>query len=130
MSEVLSAIQSAIDIVGKLRNLSKKIENAEIKMLLADLSNDLADAKLEVANLKIELAKNKEELQEKTSLLENGELEKPIVCEGAYQFKDDPGFFCTACYDTKRQRVRVTALQPPFSDFGKWECPSCKAILN
>lgn len=93
MSEVLSAIQSAIDIVGKLRNLSKKIENAEIKMLLADLSNDLADAKLEVANLKIELAKNKEELQEKTSLLENGELEKPIVCEGAYQFKDDPGFF-------------------------------------
>ena len=126
MSEVLGAIQSAIDIVGKLRDLSKKIENAEIKMLLADLSNDLADAKLEVANLKVELAKYKEELHEKTSLLENGELEKHIVCEGAYQFKDDPGFFCTACYDTKRLRVRVTALQPPFSTFGKWECRACQ----
>lgn len=130
MPDIVTAIQSAIDIVGKLRSLSKKIEDAEFKMLLADLSGELADAKLEVANLKVELAKAKEQLQEKTELLNQKQTGKPTLCEGAYQFPDDPGFFCTACYDTKMQRVRVTALSGPFSDFGKWQCPSCRAVLG
>lgn len=130
MSDVVMAIQTAIEIVGKLRALSKKVEDAEFKMLLADLSGELADAKLDVANLKMELAKTKEQLQQKTELLERKETEKPTLCEGAYQFPDDPGFFCTACYDTKKQRVRVTALSGPFTRFGKWECPSCKANLG
>lgn len=130
MSDVVMAIQSAIEIVGKLRALSKKLEDAEFKMLLADLSGELADAKLEVANLKMELAKTKEKLQEKGELLHRKENEKPTLCDGAYQFPGDSGFFCTACYDTKRLKVRVTALSGPFTDFGKWECPSCKAILS
>ena len=130
MPDIVTAIQSAIDIVGKLRALSKKIEDAEFKMLLADLSGELADAKLEVANLKMELAKAKEQLQEKTELINRKQTEKPTLCEGAYQFPDDSGFFCTACYDTKKQRVRVTALSGPFSDFGKWQCPSCQAVLS
>lgn len=130
MSDVVMAIQSAIEIVGRLRILSKKIEDAEFKMLLADLSGELADAKLEVANLKIELAKTKEQLQEKSELLDRKATEKPTLCEGAYQFADDPGFFCTACYDIKKQRVRVTALSGVFSDIGKWQCPSCQAVLG
>lgn len=130
MTDVVTAIQTAIEIVGKLRTLSKKVEDVEFKMLLADLSGELADAKLEVANLKMELAKAKEQLQQKLELLERKETEKPTLCEGAYQFPDDPGFFCTSCYDTKKQRVRVTALSGPFSNFGKWQCPSCKAVLG
>jgi len=130
MSDVVMAIQSAIEIVGKLRTLSKKIEDAEFKMLLANLSGELADAKLEVANLKMELAKVKEQFQQQTELLERQETGKPTLCEGAYQFPDDPGFFCTACYDTKKQRVRVSALSGPFATFGKWECPACKAVLG
>jgi len=130
MSDVVMAIQTAIEIVGKLRALSKKVEDAEFKMLLADLSGELADAKLEVANLKMELAKAREQLQQKSELLERKVTEKPTLCEGAYQFPDDPGFFCTACYDTKKQRVRVRALSGPFTSFGKWECPSCKAVLG
>lgn len=130
MTDVVTAIQTAIEIAGKLRTLSKKVEDAEFKMLLADLSGELADAKLEVANLKMELARTKEQLQQKTELLERKETEKPILCEGAYQFTDDPGFFCTACYDTKKERVRVTALSGPFSGFGKWQCPSCQAVLG
>lgn len=130
MPDVVTAIQSAIEIAGKLRALSKKIEDAGFKMLLADLSGELAEAKLEVANLKMELAMAKEQLQEKTERLERKEKEKPNLFEGAYQFPDDSRFFCTACYDTKKQRVRVTALPRPFSDLGKWQCPSCKAVLG
>jgi len=130
MPDVVMAIQSAIDIAGKLRALSKKIEDAEFKMLLADLSGELADAKLEVANLKMELAKTKEQLQEKTERLNRKETEKPTLCEGVYQFPDDTGFFCTACYDTKKQRVRVTALSSAFSDLAKWQCPSCRAVFG
>jgi hypothetical protein len=130
MSDVAAAIQTAIEIVGQLRKLSKKVEDAEFKMLLADLSGELADAKLEVADLKMQLAKTKEQLRLQTELLEHQETEKPTLCEGAYQFPDDPGFFCTACFDTKKQRVRVSVLPGPFSDFGKWQCPSCNAILS
>lgn len=130
MSDIVTTIQSAIEIVGKLRALSKKIEDADFKMLLADLSGELADAKLEVANLKMELAKTKEQLQEKSERLDQKESEKPTLCEGAYQFPDDPGFFCTACFDTKQQRVRVAALSGVFSNIGKWQCPSCKAVFG
>lgn len=130
MSDVVMAIQSAIEIVSKLRALSKKIEDAEFKMLLADLSGELADAKLEVADLKMELAKTKEQLQEESERLNRKETEKPTLCEGAYQFHDDSGFFCTACYDTKKQKVRVTALTGPFAGLGTWQCPSCNAVLS
>jgi hypothetical protein len=130
MSDVVTAIQTAIEIAGKLRNLSKKVGDAEFKMLLADLSGELADAKLEVASLKMELAKAKEQLQQQAERFGQQQTEKPILCEGAYQFPDEPGFFCTACYDTKKQRVRVSALSGPFAAFGKWQCPSCNAVLG
>lgn len=62
MPDVVAAIQSAIEIAGRLRSLSKKIEDAEFKMLLAELSESLADTKLEVADLKMQLASAKEEI--------------------------------------------------------------------
>lgn len=70
--DVFAAIQSAIEIAGKLRDLSKKVEDADFKMLLVDLSDKLADAKLEVATLKADLA------EAKMSLLTDlqGQLEK------------------------------------------------------
>jgi hypothetical protein len=130
MPDIVTTIQSAIEIVGKLRALSKKIEDAEFKMLLADLSGELADAKLEVANLKMELAEVKERLREKAEELAQRDADKPTLSEGAYQFSGDSGFFCTACFDTMRRRVRVTNLPAPFEDMGKWQCPSCKAVLG
>lgn len=129
MADVAGAIQSAIEIVQRLRSLSKKIEDAEFKMLLADLSSDLADAKLEAANLKFEIAKLKEDLHTAQAVAEAITDGKPVLKEGAYSFSGEEGAFCTACFDVRRQRVRLTRLAPPFDSFGKWECPSCKAIL-
>ena len=130
MPEILSTIQTSIEIVTKLRTLSKKIEDAEFKMLLADLSNELADAKLEVANLKSALAEVKEENRKLTESAAIKANETPTLKEGAYAFENQEGLFCTACYDTKQQKVRVTPLTSAFRTFGKWRCPSCKASLG
>ena len=130
MLEVVQALQSAIDITGKLRNLSKKIEDSEFKMLLADLLGELADAKVKVAQLQGDLAKLTEENQTLTTKLNTKSTLKPIYKDGAYSFEDDDGAFCTACFDTKQQQVRLSRLEPPFDTFGKWECPSCNALLR
>ncbi len=130
MTDIASAIQSAIEIVGRLRALSRKIEDAEFKMLLADLSGDLADAKLEVANLKFELAEAKQQLLDSESKAKLREAEVPSIVDGAYSFKGGQGPYCTACFDTKSQKVRLTTLPPTFQDFGKWQCPACQAILG
>jgi len=44
--DVIAGIQTALDITGKLRELSKKIQDADFSMLLADLTMQLADTKL------------------------------------------------------------------------------------
>lgn len=130
MVDVVASVQSAIEIVGKLRALSKKLENAELKMLLADLSGELADAKLEVANLKTQLANASDENRRLSTLLESRMTAKPMLSDGAYQFEGEEGRFCTACFDTKEQKVRVTPLQGAFKTFGKWTCPSCHATYS
>lgn len=130
MADVVAAIQTAIDIVGKLRTLSKKIEDAEFKMLLADLSGELADAKLEVANLKVLLAEANESNQKLTEQLTRKKNETPTLANGAYSFASQEGFFCTACFDKNQEKIRVTPLTGAFSAIGKWRCPACKATLR
>jgi hypothetical protein len=128
--DALSSLQHAIEIAGKLRALSKKVEDADFKMLLADLSSELADAKLEAANLKGEIARLADENRELAAKLKHRELSKPEMDQGAYTFAGEKGHFCTACFDVRRERVRLTRLSPPFDTFGRWECPSCHAILG
>jgi rubrerythrin len=128
--DIVTTLQNAIEIAGKLRALSKKVEDAEFKMLLADLSNELADAKLEVANLKSELAETRTELLSFQQRQETKDSSKPYFVEGAYEFDDIEGSFCTACFDSKGKKSRLSKLQAPFDSFGKWECPVCKAILS
>ena len=130
MVDVVASVQSAIEIVGKLRALSKKVEDAEFKMLLADLSGELADAKLEVANLKVGMANLTTENQTLKGKLSARAAEKPKLVDGAYVFPEEEGNFCTACFDVRSQRVRLTSLPPTFRDLGHWQCPSCQALFN
>jgi hypothetical protein len=130
MTDVISAIQTAIDIVGKLRNLSKKVEDAEIRMLLADLSNELADAKLEVANLKTTLAQETEKVVQLRSQLSARTEIKPRVRDDAYEFDGEEGVFCTACYDANDKKIRLKDMPRDFLFAGKWECPVCKSTYG
>lgn len=128
--DVVATIQNAIEIAGKLRALSKKVEDADFKMLLADLSNELADAKLEVANLKSELADSMTKLLALQQRQEAKDSSKPAFIDGAYKFEGVDGAFCTACFDSNGKKSRLSKLQAPFNTFGRWECPVCKAILS
>lgn len=92
MVDVVASIQSAIDVAGKLRALSKKIEDADFTMLLADLTGDLADAKMEVANLKTQLAKAIEENQALVKKLDQRSSGKPTLSDGAYKFEGSMPF--------------------------------------
>ena len=128
--DVVATLQNAIEIAGKLRTLSKKVEDADFKMLVADLSNELADAKLAVANLKSELAYSKTTLLELQQRQEAKDSSRPSVVDGAYEFEGVDGAFCTACFDSNGRKSRLSKLPAPFNAFGKWECPVCKAILS
>lgn len=130
MVDVIQALQTSIEIVGRLRALAKKVEDVEFKMLLADLSNELADAKLEVANLKSELVDVRQKNAELSQVLEVRHQSAPIFDDSVYKFSGEEGRFCTACFDTKDKKVRVRQTTGPFTVFGKWECPSCNATYG
>lgn len=131
MVDVVSALQTSIEVVKKLRELSKKVEDADFKMLLADLSSELGDAKLEAANLKVELAELRSQNADLKAKLETRSSGRPTLVDSVYAFTDDPdGRFCTGCFDLRGQRIRVAQQHPPFDVFGKWSCPSCKATYG
>ena len=120
----ISAIDHAITLARRLREISKNVAEAEFKNVLADLSNGLADARLEIAALKEQLAARSEEVR-LLKAATSAPVEKPVVKWGCYQFDGDDGLYCTACFDTKRQKNRVTRLNTQFR-----QCPVCKALLG
>jgi hypothetical protein len=130
MIEIVQSLQSSIEIVGKLRELSKKIEDADFKMFLADLSSELGDAKLEVANLKAELASLREDNAALRERVERREAVRPTLDDSVYRFDGDDGHYCTACFDVRQSKVRVRLLTGAFTAFGKWECPACKTTFG
>lgn len=129
MLDAIAAIQAAMEATQKLRQLNKKINDVEMKMLLADLNDNLADAKLEMVELKNQLStallKN-QELQSQVDMKQGGQ---PSYSDSAYVFEGDDGKYCTACWDTKTQKVRLAELGSQFRFAGKYRCPSCKATM-
>ena len=111
MVDVVATLQHAIEVV-----------------VLADLSADLADAKLELANLKVEMATFTSENLDLKTQLSAKIVAKAKLDKGAYVL-DEEGHFCTACFDVRHQRVRVSELPPAFRELGTWQCPSCQAVL-
>ena len=120
--DIISAVGNAIRLVQRIREVSKNIAEAEFKGLLADLSSELADVKLEAASLKEKLAA----LQEENRVLKAttpATDEKPTGTKwGCYQFKGEDGLYCTACWDSKRQKSRTTRVSSRFR-----LCPVCQA---
>jgi hypothetical protein len=128
--DVVSSISNAVQIAGKLHALSKKIQDVEFNELLADLRDELSNSKLEAASLKEAIANLKTENLQLKAKLGEGSGAIPDVSDGAYVFPGDPGHFCTACFDVRKQRVRVSKNRPPFDRFGNWSCPSCEATFG
>jgi hypothetical protein len=123
--DVIATVNNSISIVKRLHEISKNVTEAEFRNLLADLSNDLADAKIEIAALKEQVASLSEE--NRTLKLTRTEVsEKPSVKWGCYIFADDAdALYCTACWDTKRQKSLTTRLSSM-----RRMCPVCDAVFG
>lgn len=125
ISDAITAINTSITLVTRLRDISQHIDEAEFKNLLADLSLQLADAKLQVAGLKEQLAEQTDEINALKRAAPAAK-EKPSGTKwGCYQFKDDDGLYCTACYDTKGARSRTNRVNSNMRS-----CPVCRATLH
>jgi regulator of replication initiation timing len=124
MNDVLSSIGHAISLAKRLREVSKNIEDAEFKNLLADLNLELADTKLALAGMIEENAQLKMELTQVKHSQGNG-LRSLVFKEFAYYTLDDDGPFCSACYETKKQQIRLSKVTGAFTTFGHSKCPSC-----
>lgn len=125
MNDILSGINNAITIVGRLREVSKNIAEVEFKNLLADLSGELADAKLQIADLKERVALQAQEIQ----ALKRGDptsKQKPSGKKwGCYQFEGEEGLFCTGCYDARGVKSQTNRLDPRHRS-----CPVCRATIG
>jgi len=123
--DILTTVGTSISLAQRLREISKNLENAEFKNLLADLSSELADLKLEAASLKQRLAEIEEEnrVLKQTSPAAEGE---PTGRKwGCYQFRDDDGLYCPACWDSKRRKSSTSRASTKFR-----YCPVCKSPIG
>jgi len=129
MPDILTSISTAINLAKRLKEIGANAKNAEFKNLLADLSLELADVKLRLAEVMTENASLKEQKEGlKAHAHDGGAL---TTGEGGLYYKPSgDGPFCTGCFDTKRQVVRLSRQKPPFDNLGEYECPACKQFYN
>ncbi|MEW5832540.1 MAG: hypothetical protein AB1763_06885 [Campylobacterota bacterium] len=123
--DIISSVSTSIELLKRLREISKNIEEAEFKNLLADLSNELADIKLEVAGLKEKIVILQEENRVLKLTLPDKD-EKPIGTKwGCYLFENDDGLYCTGCWDSQRKKIRTNRATSRHR-----LCPVCKAAIG
>lgn len=123
MTDLISAATSALQLVGRLREINKKIADAEFSNALADLAIELSELKIKVAGLIEENDQLKRKLAQKDAL----ELD---FRDFAYYSKSGDGPFCAGCYDSNGKAVRLTKLSEPFTAFGSHSCPVCKETFG
>lgn len=121
-SAVLTAINTSVTLLTKLRDLTKTLDQVDIKTTIAELANELADAKLKVAELSTEIAALK---VENAALKAKSEGGKPKIKWGCYKFEGEEGLFCPACYDTKGKKHLTTRM-----DVHHRRCSVCNTVLG
>jgi len=121
--DIVSIINTSVEILKKASEAAKKIKDAEVKNLLADLSLQLADAKMAIADIKEEMSKLREE---NLSLrAQKNKEEKPTVKNGCYIFDNDSSrLYCPTCYDVSGKKIMVADVM-----FVK-KCNSCGGIFD
>ena len=132
--DIIPNLSTAVTLVKRLQKISKNIENAEFKNALAELMNELADAKLDAASLKENMATlmgENQSLQQQIETITISKSSPPTgMKNGLYIWEneeiDKDSLFCTACWESKYAKSRVTRLKR--GGLGIiWECPVCKS---
>ncbi|KRA54156.1 hypothetical protein ASD77_05895 [Pseudoxanthomonas sp. Root65] len=123
MSDLIAAASTAIQLVGRLREINKNVENAEFSNALADLAIELSELKIKVAGLLGENDQLRRQLAQRQAIA----LE---FKDFAYYSESGDGPFCPGCYDGATKTIRLTKLTEGFTVFGSHSCPACKETFG
>lgn len=121
LTAAAASVKTAIDTMGKLRELTKTMQNVELKATIAELSNNLADAQTKIAELKKEIIL----LQEENHSLKKAHTKEPFTKKwGCYIFAGDDELYCPGCYSQgkKSPTTRVNSRLR--------RCTVCNAMLG
>jgi len=125
--ESIKTLGAALTSIKTITDIAATITNARLRQDLngkiADLRGVIITARQQVLEMQ---DKYERVLQENKRLKEiTAPRQTPQMKWGCYKFEGEDGLFCTACYDTKRQKIRTTRLNIKFR-----QCPVCKAVLG
>lgn len=122
----LETIGTALASIKGITELASKINSAPVKAELQQEIIDLQTALLTARQEMLEMQDSYERvLRENRELKEaHAPKEKPRLKWGCYEFEGEEGLFCTACYDSKGKKSRVSKIM------GHQMCPVCKAALT
>ncbi|WP_045856538.1 hypothetical protein [Teredinibacter purpureus] len=124
----LASIKTALDITKELRSIDSSLKDAEVKLKLAELIEALSDAKVNLSAARLE----NQELRDTIVGLESQlNVKQEVEFKNGFYYRvgckdgQEPGPFCSLCYNDSNKLVAVSELPNGMQDFGKYHCPKC-----
>jgi hypothetical protein len=131
--QAVSAGKAAIDGFNLLTQYVNEVKDAskrsELIRIIGELDLKLAETQ---KRLSVQILENNElneqvvTLKKKVEVLENPNSTLTIK-DGVYYNSENDGPFCTGCYDSKNQKIRLTEMYSEMRLLCKYKCPICGA---
>lgn len=134
--KAITAGKAAIDGLTTLSRYADEVKDiqkrGEFMRIIGELSLELSQVQIRLAEQLRENNSLREEIETLKKEIDNlkNPASKLIVKNGLYYTEDDDGPFCTACYDSKKQSIRVTETPRAMRSLGKYKCPVCNALYS
>jgi hypothetical protein len=125
ISAVLNTLKNHPDL-EKIQDIRFKEEIRNWIQGARELLLEIQESSLQTQEESIKLKTENELLKQELERIRANLLVKLVVKGGLYYTEDNDGPFCTACYDSKKEIIRLNALP----GLRVHTCPICKANLN
>lgn len=122
MADIFTSLTTALGLSRQLVEIASLAKDAKAKTIAADLQLQLAEVKIRLAGLLEENQRLSSELKAAKSSVSEMQLIGDL-----YYKPDGDGPYCTACFDGKRQLIRVSPMSIAFHAIAKFKCNVCKA---
>ena len=126
--KAINGASGAINTLKALADLAVKSQGVELREQLLNLRDEMLDLKtalIEAKEENLELREESKALKSKVAELESGSQEKLLIIDHVYYTQSNDGPFCTGCYDSKKERIRLNELPEIMRPMGKYKCPVC-----
>jgi hypothetical protein len=125
--EIVKTIATAVGGLKSLTDIAATITNAKQRQELNGIIAELQTALLAARQQMLEMQTEHERVLQENKLLKEAKAprERPKIKWGCYQFDGEEGLFCTACYDTRGQKILTTRLNSSYRS-----CPVCKVMFG